>query len=101
MNPDGTNKGFAYIQFCVKESADQCLKEMENTGTVSLYKPPDYSTRDPEKNINQIYFNFVPLDKEEKDIKPLFEPFGDIKSFTMKKSDKGQYGYVTFEDKTG
>jgi formaldehyde-activating enzyme involved in methanogenesis len=31
----------------------------------------------------------------------MFEPFGDIKKFTIEKSEKGQYGYVWYEDKTG
>ena len=31
----------------------------------------------------------------------MFEPYGDIKSFTMITSDKGQYGFVVYEDKTG
>lgn len=101
VNPDGTNKGFAYIQYCDKESSDKCLKGYEGLGSVSEYNPPDKTDYDPEKNINQIYFNHVPLDKSEEEIKALFEPFGDVKSFYMKKSDKGQFGNVCYEDKTG
>jgi len=42
----------------------------------------------------------VPLDKTEDEIKALFDPVGKIKSFFLKKSDKGQYGYVCYDDET-
>lgn len=90
MNPDGTNKGFGYIQFVDKDSAKACLDEMKDTGTVSIYQAHDASNRvDPAKNVNQVYFNFVPLDMTEEEIKPMFEPFGDVKSFIMNNGYKG------------
>ena len=100
-NSDGTNKGFAYISFKEPEVAAKCVKEMGESGAISYFKAPDPSSRDPNKNINQVYFTFVPLDIKEDDLKKLFEPFGDIKSFIPYKNDKGQYGYVCFDDKTG
>ena len=52
-------------------------------------------------NVSQLYFRNIPSDMTEEKVKPIFEPFGDIKQFTLMKGEKGQYGYVWYEDKTG
>jgi RNA recognition motif-containing protein len=100
LNPDSTNKGFAYISYEDKDSATKCVDALGADGTISIYKQPEQHY-DSSHGVNQVYFNFVPLTMTEAQVRPLFEPFGDIQGFIMKKSDKGQYGYVTFEDKSG
>lgn len=76
------------------------MAELGGDGSVSVFKKPDQPIS-PEHMSNQVYFNFVPLNLDESKIKPLFEPFGNVSGFIMKKSDKGQYGYVTYSDPQG
>ena len=100
MNLDNTPKGFAYICFEDEEGVKKCLADKENEGTVSQFNQNDTKVG-PDMNVTQLYFRNVPLGMTEDKVKPIFEPFGDIKQFTLMKGEKGQYGYVWYEDKTG
>lgn len=98
LNPDYSNRGFAFVCFEDDEGTNACLKALGSE--VLQFKQKD--TRDvAQKLVNNLYFKNIPLEMIEGDVKKLFEPFGDIKSLILQKTEMGQFGFVCYEDKTG
>lgn len=86
MNNDNTSKGFAYICYEEEEGVKNCLADKANVECSAFNQGEKVS---PDMNITQLYFKNIPLEMGEDKVKPMFTPFGDIKSFTMKQSEKG------------
>jgi len=92
INEDHSQRGFAFICYENAESAKNAAEQGE-----ILFKPKDDRTV-VGKLVNNLYFKNVPKDMEEKNVKELFAPFGEIKSLIMFSNDIGQFGFVCYDD---
>ena len=97
INPDHTQKGFAYICFENQEDAQKAANGDPNAFT---FEPKDNRSTFG-KLVNNLYFKNIPVDMKEDQVKDLFKPFGEIKSLVILKNEIGQYGFVCYDDPKG
>lgn len=98
LNPDYSNRGFAFVCFEDEEGTQKCLQELEAKGQAFRFNPKD--AREVVKQLtNNLYFKNVPKNVKESDIKKLFEPYGQIKSLVVQQNEMGQFGFVCYESK--
>jgi RNA recognition motif-containing protein len=100
LNPDFSNRGFAFVCFQDEPSTKACLDDLGSTGQVFKFKPKD-GREIATKIQNNLYFKNIPSEMSEGDVKKLFAPFGDIKSLVVKTHEFGKHGFVCYDDKTG
>merc|ERR1712127_153391 len=94
INPDHTQKGFAYVCF---ENQEDALKAANADKDSFVFEPKD-NRQNFGKLVNNLYFKNIPAEMNETQVKELFAPFGAIKSLVIFKNDIGQYGFVCFGD---
>jgi RNA recognition motif-containing protein len=94
INPDHTQKGFAYVCF---ENQEDALKAANADKDSFVFEPKD-NRQNFGKLVNNLYFKNIPAEMNETQVKELFAPFGHIQSLIMFKHDIGQYGFVCFGD---
>jgi RNA recognition motif-containing protein len=98
LNPDHSQKGFAYVCFENQESATNAAQNDENT---KAFEQKD-NRAIMGKLVNNMYFKNIPTDMNEEQVKEIFKPFGHIKSLVvLEKEGMGKYGFVCYEDPAG
>lgn len=99
LNPDYSNRGFAFVCFEDEEGTNKALADLEKTGTVFRFNTKD-AREVARQLVNNLYFKNVPKEMKEEDIKKLFDPYGTIKSLVTLQNEMGQFGFVCYEDKS-
>lgn len=96
MNPDHSQKGFAFVCF---ENEDDAKKATQD-GAGIAFEPKDNRSV-MMKLVNNIYFKNIPASMTQEEVKNIFEPFGTIKSLVLFNNEIGQYGFVCYDDPSG
>ena len=98
LNPDHSQKGFAYVCFENQESANAAAEKETNA---KQFEQKD-SRNVMGKLVNNMYFKNIPTDMKDDEVKQIFAPFGHIKSLVvLDKENMGKYGFVCYEDPNG
>lgn len=104
--PDGTSRGFAYIQFEKVEDADKAIEEMNGVELkgqkLAVNKHEKKETRPGQQpKFNNLFVGNLPAGTDEEKLRSLFQDFGEIESVYVQKDDKGTLkdsGFVCFKD---
>jgi len=94
LNPNHTQKGFAYICF---ENQDGAVQATLGDNNVKQFEQKD-NRQIIGKLVNNLYFKNIPAEMKEEDVKNIFLPFGTIKSLVLFSNEIGQFGFVCFDD---
>lgn len=98
----GVSKGFGYVSFYKKEDAEKAKNELEKSVFDGKQMKVDFLEKGRKKQIkkNNIYVKHIPNKNfDEKNLKEIFERFGEITSAVVLKDDKGEskgFGFVCF-----
>lgn len=87
LNPDYTSRGYGFICFQDKDSAQQALNSSKAEIQVKPLLPK--TTRQMRKLINNVYVKNIPKDWTVEMVRDLFKPFGNIKSLVLQENEFG------------
>jgi len=105
----GVSKGFGFVQFESKESADKARHELNgllfNNKQVYIEEFVPRKNRtlsDPEKTFTNLYVKHLPRDINQEEFTSLFSKYGEIVSAAIRTNPEGGecfgYGYVCFKN---
>ena len=103
--PDGTSRGFAYVQFETEEQADQAIEKVQgHEMNGKKLEVTRHEKKDQRADKSQIYNNLfvknLPKNTDENKLKDMFKDFGEIESVHVHRDDDKapkDYGYVCFK----
>ena len=87
LNPDYSSRGYGFICFQDKDSAQQALNSSKAEIQVKPLLPK--TTRQMRKLINNVYVKNIPKDWTVEMVRDLFKPFGNIKSLVLQENEFG------------
>ncbi len=100
-----TNKsrGYGYLQFVLKEEAERCLNEMNNTTLNGLALRIMFSSAEPKYNENaNLLVKNIALDASQQEIFNLFKSYGNIISAKLEtypnSKDSRGFAYIQFQE---
>lgn len=85
INPDHSQKGFAYVCF---ENQEGAMKAVEADPQVFQFEQKD-NRAIMGKLVNNMYFKNIPAEMKEEDVRNIFAPFGNIKSLVLFQNEFG------------
>lgn len=108
MDERGASKGYGFVQFESKESADKAKQELNgllfNNKQVSIedFVPrKDRAQSDPEKTFTNLYVKHLPKDLTQEEFIALFSKYGEIGSAALRmnaeKTESLGFGYCCFK----
>jgi polyadenylate-binding protein len=104
--PDGTSRGFAYVQYEKVEDADKAIDQMNGTELkgqkLAVNRHEKRSDRGGQQpKFNNLFVGNLPAGTDEAKLQALFQEFGEVESVFVQKDGEGNLrdsGFVCFKD---
>ena len=105
--PDGSSRGYAFIQFQSEEEAEKALNAMNQAEIrgkkIEINRHEKKATREnpQQTKFNNLFVKNLPKGTDDEKLKGLFAKFGEIESVTVQRDEQGNlkdYGYVCFKE---
>lgn len=97
--PDGKSRGFCFIQYVDKDSAEECIKLADRSELRGKKIEVTYHKNKEERYGDNLYVQNLPAGTTDKQLEEMFSGFGEIQSAAMQKNENGEVtrcGYVCF-----
>lgn len=104
--PDGTSRGFAYVQFETEDQATQAIEKLDghelNGKKLEVVKHEKREARaDKTQKYNNLFVKNLPKDTDDNKLRDMFKEFGEIESVHVQRDDNNNlkdYGFVAFKN---
>lgn len=97
--PDGKSKGFCFIQFVSKDSAEACIKAADNSELCGKKMEVTHHKNKEERYGDNLYVQNLPVGTDDKRLEEMFSEFGEVQSARVQRGEKEaltRQGYVCF-----